>query len=185
MDGIANVFFTCGIRPQDVVAHMVGLPMVAGGLSYADGFRRIGATLAWLGGFPTDRVLTALPRLQASAILATTSFGVYLADHCRDLIGCTPAELGIKKFMSGGEPGLGEPENRAKISRAWDTSHIRECMGIGDVMSALWGGVRRRERHALLRSATCRRRARRSGDGCSRAVARGSRRRAGVHHVRP
>ena len=139
MDGIANVFFTCGIRQQDVVAHMVGLPMVAGGLSYADGFRRIGATLAWLGGFPTERVLTALPRLQASAILATTSFGVYLADHCRELIGCTPAELGIKKFMSGGEPGLGEPEIRAKISRAWDTSHIRECMGIGDVMSALWG----------------------------------------------
>ena len=41
--------------------------------------------------------------------------------------------------MSGGEPGLGEPEIRAKISRAWNTSHIRECMGIGDVMSALWG----------------------------------------------
>lgn len=139
MDAIANVFFTCGVRPHDVVAHLVGLPMVAGGLPYADGFRRIGATLAWLGGFPTQRVLTALPRLQASAILATTSFGVHLADHCRELIGCTPAELGVKKFMSGGEPGLGQPEIRAKISAAWNTSHVRECMGIGDVMSALWG----------------------------------------------
>ena len=75
-DGIANVFFTCGVRPEDVVAHLVGLPMVAGGLPYADGFRRIGATLAWLGGFPTERILRALPKLQASAILATTSFGV-------------------------------------------------------------------------------------------------------------
>jgi hypothetical protein len=54
--------------------------MVAGGLPYADGLRRIGATLAWLGGFPTERILRALPRLQASAILATTSFGVYLSD---------------------------------------------------------------------------------------------------------
>ena len=139
MDGVANVFFTCGIRRHDVVAHLVGLPMVAGGLPYADGFRKIGATLAWLGGFPTERVLTALPRLQASAILATTSFGVHLADHCRELIGSTAAELGVKKFISGGEPGLGQPEIRAKISRAWNTSHIRECMGIGDVMSALWG----------------------------------------------
>jgi phenylacetate-coenzyme A ligase PaaK-like adenylate-forming protein len=139
MGGIANVFFTCGIRPHDVVAHLVGLPMVAGGLSYADGFRRIGATLAWLGGFPTERVLTALPRLQASAILATTSFGLHLADHCTELIGGTAADLGVKKFLSGGEPGLGHPEIRAKISNAWNTSHIRECMGIGDVMSALWG----------------------------------------------
>ena len=139
MDGVANVFFTCGIRRHDVVAHLVGLPMVAGGLPYADGFRQIGATLAWLGGFPTERVLTALPRLQASAILATTSFGVHLADHCRELIGSTAADLGVKKFISGGEPGLGQPEIRAKISSAWNTSHIRECMGIGDVMSALWG----------------------------------------------
>jgi phenylacetate-coenzyme A ligase PaaK-like adenylate-forming protein len=139
MDGAANVFFTCGIRRHDVVAHLVGLPMVAGGLPYADGFRQIGATLAWLGGFPTERVLTALPRLQASAILATTSFGVHLADHCSELIGSTAADLGVKKFISGGEPGLGQSEIRAKISSAWNTSHIRECMGIGDVMSALWG----------------------------------------------
>ena len=55
-DGIANVFFTCGVCPEDVVAHLVGLPMVAGGLPYADGLRRIGAMLAWLGGFPTERI---------------------------------------------------------------------------------------------------------------------------------
>ncbi len=138
-EGIANVFFTCGVCPEDVVAHLVGLPMVAGGLPYADGLRRIGATLAWLGGFPTERILRALPRLQASAILATTSFGVYLSDHCRQLIGCAPSELGVRKFLSGGEPGLGQPEIRAKISAGWGTSHIRECMGIGDVMSAMWG----------------------------------------------
>ena len=101
-DGIANVFFTCGLRPEDVVAHLVGLPMVAGGLPYADGFRRIGAMLAWLGGFPTERILRALPRLQASAILATTSFGIYLSDHCRELVGCAPSELGVRKFVSGG-----------------------------------------------------------------------------------
>ena len=138
-DGIANVFFTCGVCPEDVVAHLVGLPMVAGGLPYADGLRRIGAMLAWLGGFPTERILRALPSLQASAILATTSFGVYLSDHCRQLIGCAPSELGVRKFLSGGEPGLGQPEIRAKISAGWGTSHIRECMGIGDVMSAMWG----------------------------------------------
>ena len=74
-DAIANVWFTAGIRRDDVVAHLVGLPMVAGGLPYADGFRRIGATLCWLGGFPTERILREMRRLRVSALLATTSFG--------------------------------------------------------------------------------------------------------------
>ena len=56
-DAVANVWFTAGVRREDIVAHLVGLPMVAGGLPYADGFRRIGATLCWLGGFSTERIL--------------------------------------------------------------------------------------------------------------------------------
>lgn len=138
-DGIANVFFTAGIRREDVVALLVGLPIVAGGLPYADGLRRIGATLAWLGGLPTERIFSSIPRLQVSAILATTSFGVYLTDHCRELAGCTPSELGVRKLLGGGEPGLGQPEIRQKIHDGWGISHVREVMGIGDVMSGLWG----------------------------------------------
>ncbi|MGH3194770.1 MAG: hypothetical protein ACRDOH_31825 [Streptosporangiaceae bacterium] len=61
-DGIAAGFFTAGIRSHDVVAHLVGLPGVAGGLPYADGFRRIGATLAWIGGLPTERIIQVIPR---------------------------------------------------------------------------------------------------------------------------
>ncbi len=71
-DAIANVWFTAGIRPDDIVAHLVGLPMVAGGLPYADGFRRIGATLCWLGGFPTERIVREMRRLRVTAMLATT-----------------------------------------------------------------------------------------------------------------
>ena len=73
-DAVANVWFTAGIRRDDVVAHLVGLPMVAGGLPYADGFRRIGATLCWLGGFPTERILREMRHLRVTALLATTSF---------------------------------------------------------------------------------------------------------------
>ena len=56
-----------------------GSPGSAGGLPYADGFRRIGATLAWIGGLPTERMIQVIPCLQASAVLSTTSFGTYLA----------------------------------------------------------------------------------------------------------
>src|SRR3954470_13580515 len=80
-DAVANVWFTAGIRKDDVVAHLVGLPMVAGGLPYADGFRRIGATLCWLGGFPTERILREMRHLRVTALLATTSFALHLADR--------------------------------------------------------------------------------------------------------
>jgi phenylacetate-CoA ligase/benzoylacetate-CoA ligase len=136
---IGAVFFTAGIRPGDVVAHLVGLPGVAGGLPYADGFRAIGATLAWLGGFPTERILRSFPRLQVSAVLSTASFGTYLTDHCHEVIGAPASSLGVRKFLGGGEPGFGQPEIRDKVRTGWAVDHVREVMGLADVLSAVWG----------------------------------------------
>ena len=136
---IAGAFFTAGIRPGDVVAHLVGLPGVAGGLPYADGFRTIGAALAWLGGFPTERILRSFPRLQVSAVLSTASFGTYLTDHCQEIIGEPAAALGVTKFLGGGEPGFGVPSIREKVRAGWGLDHVREVMGLADVLSAMWG----------------------------------------------
>jgi phenylacetate-coenzyme A ligase PaaK-like adenylate-forming protein len=137
-DGIANSFFTAGVRPSDVVAHLVGLPVVAGGWSYAEGFRRIGAAVAWLGGLPTERILSSLPALGVTTLMATTSFALYLTEHARELSGLRAAELGVTKLLGGGEPGLGQPEIRERIVRAWETEHVRETMGLGDVLSSMW-----------------------------------------------
>jgi phenylacetate-coenzyme A ligase PaaK-like adenylate-forming protein len=137
-DGIAAGFFTAGIRRDDVVAHLVGLPGVAGGLPYADGFRRIGATLAWIGGLPTERIIQVIPRLQATAVLSTTSFGTYLADRCQDLTGQDASALGVRTLLGGGEPGMGQPEIRDKIIRGWGLDRACEVMGLGDVMALLW-----------------------------------------------
>jgi len=138
-DAIANNFFTAGVRRSDVVAHLVGLPMVAGGLPYADGFRRIGATLCWLGGFPTDRILREMRRLRTSALLATTSFGLYLTEQW-DAVGReTGVSSALRTVLCGGEPGLNQPEIRERITRGLGISQLREVMGLGDVISAMWG----------------------------------------------
>ena len=120
-DGIATGFFAAGIRADDVVAHLVGLPGVAGGLPYADGFRRIGATLAWIGGLPTERIIQVIPRLRATAVLATTSFGAYLADRCQE-VRAGDLRAGVRALLGGGEPGLGQPEIRDRIIRGWGLS---------------------------------------------------------------
>ncbi|HVQ03019.1 MAG TPA: AMP-binding protein [Burkholderiaceae bacterium] len=138
-DAIANVWFTAGIRRGDRVAHLVGLPMVAGGLPYADGFRRVGATLCWLGGFPTERILRDMHRLRVNALLATTSFALYLAERW-DEVGRDGSEpSALCKVLGGGEPGLGQTEIRARIQRGLKLSHLRETMGLGDVLPSMWG----------------------------------------------
>jgi phenylacetate-coenzyme A ligase PaaK-like adenylate-forming protein len=137
-DTIATVFHTAGVRPGDVVAHLVGLPGVAGGLPYADGFRRLGAALVWLGGLGAERIVRAIPRVQASVVLSTSSFGTYLADQCRDLIGVDASSLGVRNLLGGGEPGLAQAEIRQRIVRGWGLDQVHEIMGLGDVLSALW-----------------------------------------------
>jgi phenylacetate-coenzyme A ligase PaaK-like adenylate-forming protein len=137
-EGIATGFYAAGIRDHDVVAHLVGLPGVAGGLPYADGFRRIGAALAWIGGRPTEQIVRSIPRLQATAVLATSSFGTYLADRCRELTGSDASSLGVRTLLGGGEPGLGQPEIREKVRHGWGLDSVHEVMGLGDVMSLLW-----------------------------------------------
>ncbi|MGH9040847.1 MAG: phenylacetate--CoA ligase family protein, partial [Acidimicrobiia bacterium] len=107
-------------------------------LPYADGFRTIGATLAWLGGFPTDRILRSIPRLQVNALLSTASFGTYLTDHCAELIGVPASALGVRKLLGGGEPGCGQPDIREKIRAGWDLTHLREMMGLADVLPGMW-----------------------------------------------
>lgn len=138
-DAIANTWFTTGIRRDDVVAHLVGLPMVAGGLSYADGFRRIGAALCWLGGFATERILREMRRLRVSALLATTSFATYLSGQWDEVGRETGVPSQLRKVLCGGEPGLNQPEIRERIRRGLGIEHLREAMGLGDVISAMWG----------------------------------------------
>ena len=137
-DGIATGFYTAGIRGHDVVAHLVGLPGVAGGLPVR---RRVpphrrGAGLDRRAPHRADRPVH--PAVQATAVLATSSFGTYLADRCRDLTGSDAASLGVRTLLGGGEPGLAQPEIREKIRRGWGLDRVHEVMGLGDVMSLLW-----------------------------------------------
>lgn len=137
-DAIAGAWYTTGVRRGDVVAHLVGLPMVAGGLPYADGFRRLGAVLCWLGGFPTDRILREMRMLRVTALLATTSFALFLSDQWNALGQETGVPSALRHALCGGEPGLTQPEIRERIARGLAIRNLRETMGLGDVIPCMW-----------------------------------------------
>ncbi len=131
-DAIANTLWTAGIRPDDVVAHLCGLPAVADGWPYADGLRRLGATVVWLGGCPPEQSLARLRRLQVTALLASTS----LAEEAAAAAPRTG--LGIRRILAGGEPGLARPDTRRRIAEGWGVTHVRDTMGLADVMAGMW-----------------------------------------------
>jgi benzoylacetate-CoA ligase len=135
-DAAATAFWTAGLRPNDVVAHLVGRPAVAGGWPLADGMRRLGAAVIWLGGCSPDQVLEQLPALHVSAALTTTAFGIQVAEQ--QVAAKQAADLGIGKLLASGEPGLSEPQLRRKVSEGWGVSHVRDMMGLADVMANMW-----------------------------------------------
>lgn len=137
-DAIANVWFTAGLRPGDIVAHLVGLPMVAGGLPYADGFRRLGAILCWLGGFPTERILREMRHLRVTAMLSTTSFALHLSEQWAAAGRETGLPSHLHTVLGGGEPGMQQPEVRARIAGGLALQRVRDSMGLGDVMPSMW-----------------------------------------------
>jgi phenylacetate-CoA ligase/benzoylacetate-CoA ligase len=135
-DAIANTLWTAGLRPDDVVAHLVDLPSAANGWPYADGLRRLGATVTWLGGRPPERVLAHLPQLQVTAVLADTSTAAELADEA--VASGVSGGMGVRKLLAGGEPGLDRSEVRDRISRGWGVPHVRDTMGLAEVMAGMW-----------------------------------------------
>lgn len=137
-DAIAAMFFTAGVRPASVAALSTGMPMVAGGLPYADGIRGTGAALVWFGGQPTPRMATTLERIPVDTLIATASFATFFSKKVEELTGRSARSLGVRTIVAGGEPGAGQPEVRSAIAESWGADRVSEVMGLGDVLSGMW-----------------------------------------------
>lgn len=137
-DALANFTYTAGIRKEDIVAHVVGTPIFAGGEPYFGGLRNVGAMVVWAGGLTTLRLLETLRNLHCTALLGTTSFDIYLPEHCEEFIGIPARQLGVRKILGGGESGLAEDSIRRKIKDLWGAETVREIMGLADIMPGMW-----------------------------------------------
>lgn len=137
-DAIGAFYATAGLGPGSVAGLSTGMPIVAGGVPYADGIRRTGAALVWFGGQTTARMAATLERLQVNTLVATASFATMFADKVEEVLGRPARELGVRTIVSGGEPGMGLPDVRAGVIDRWGATRISEVMGLGDVLSGIW-----------------------------------------------
>jgi phenylacetate-CoA ligase/benzoylacetate-CoA ligase len=137
-DALAAFTYNAGIRKNDIVAHVVGTPIFAGGEPYFEGMRDIGATVVSTGGLARERLFETIRNMHCTAILGTTSFDLYLAENCKKYLGVDAKELGVKKILGGGEPGLGEEPMRRHVKELWNAEAVRDIMGLADIMPGMW-----------------------------------------------
>lgn len=135
---VGSAFATAGIGRGSMTAHTTGMPMVAGGIAYADGIREAGGTLAWVGSQTMARMVAMVDRLGVNTLLGTASFATFFAEKCEAELARPARELAVRTVIGGGEPGLGVPEIRARIADAWGATRVSEIMGLGDVLPVLW-----------------------------------------------
>ncbi len=121
-------------KGQRIVVGFNAGPFVAGAVYY--GFDKIGCTVIPVGTGNTERLVTAIQKLNATGISCTPSYGLYLIDWCKQH-GIETESLGLTNMITAGEPGGGDPLIRGRIEEAFGCK-VRESMGIGDISLSAW-----------------------------------------------
>jgi phenylacetate-CoA ligase len=123
-----------GLKAGERVVTTYGAgPFVAGASLAA--FEAIGCVHIPVGVGNTDRLLTAIERLQPETVACTPSYALHVAEVAASRRISLKA---VKRIIVGGEPGGGEEGFRSKLESIWGAK-IFEIMGIGDIAASLWG----------------------------------------------
>jgi phenylacetate-CoA ligase len=133
---VSRVYYTHGLRRNDVCIHGFGLGFFVGGLPVQDGIEGIGTTLLPVGLGQSERLIETALTLKANAITCTPSYALYLPETAQKM-GISPRDVGLKKFIVGAEPGGGIPEIRARIEETWGCKVV-EGLGNSDISPVIW-----------------------------------------------
>ncbi|MGI9556549.1 MAG: phenylacetate--CoA ligase family protein [Solirubrobacterales bacterium] len=130
---VSRTYWCEGSRPDDVFIHGFGLGFFVGGLPLKDGLENIGVTFVPIGTGASERLVTSVQALGGTILTCTPSYAMYLAEFIRERFEIEPRELGLKRIMTGGEPGGAVPAVRDRIADAYDAI-VTEAFGNADVL---------------------------------------------------
>ncbi len=130
---VSRAYWCEGSRPDDVFIHGFGLGFFVGGLPLKDGLENIGVTFVPIGTGASERLVTSVQTLGGTILTCTPSYAMYLAEFVRERFGISPRELGLRRIMTGGEPGGAVPAVRDRIADAYGAI-VTEAFGNADVL---------------------------------------------------
>jgi phenylacetate-CoA ligase len=113
-DFTARTMWSFGTRPDDVVQNAFSIGLWVAGMAVHYACQRIGCFQVPIGATNTEKQLEYFERPGATVLLATPSYGLYLAERLRER-GIAPESLPLRRGCFGGEAGTENDATRAKL----------------------------------------------------------------------
>lgn len=143
-ESAARSLWAAGLRPSDTVVHCLNYRLWAGGYSDHENLETTGATVVPYGVGRTAALIQTIRELRINAISATPSYMLPLAEAALAQ-GIRPADLGLRKGFFGAEPGMSEPDVRARMEETWGMTAMDANFGMADVLSIMGAECEARE----------------------------------------
>ncbi len=119
-EGTARVFWLAGIRPADRVLFCFPLSGGWAGSIVKTPLQYMGILCLDLGAeTPVEKIVEYTRIIRPNALMSTPSFAEVLIETYDKMTGRPVSELGIKKLLLTGEPGVGIPSVRKRMETAF------------------------------------------------------------------
>ena len=115
----ATLLWAQGYRPHDRVFIPFGYNIFVAFWAGHYACEKIGCETVPGGVLDTKARILKIEELKATAMMATPTYVLGMADTAREKMGIDPAGLGIKRITCAGEPGALIPATKKRMQEAW------------------------------------------------------------------
>jgi phenylacetate-CoA ligase len=129
----ARAYFAAGIRPKDVALNAFSYHLVAAGLTFHNGLRKVGATVVPSGTSSSQIQVQLIKDLHVTAYVGTPSFLMSIIDKAKELGFNFKKDFRVRKACFAAEPLL--PQLRQLFEKEYgiDTYQMYGATEVGDV----------------------------------------------------
>jgi len=114
------ILWAQGYRPSDRVFLPFGYNVFVAFWAGHYGAEKIGAEVVPGGVLDTQARILKIQEVQATAMMATPTYVLGMADTAKNKMNIDPASLAIKKITCAGEPGASIPSTKKRMQEAWN-----------------------------------------------------------------
>ncbi|HPV71842.1 MAG TPA: AMP-binding protein [Smithellaceae bacterium] len=129
----ARAFFAAGIGPKDIALNAFSYHLVAAGLTFHNGLRKVGATVVPSGTSSSQIQVQLIRDLNVTAYVGTPSFLASIIDQSKELGFDFKKDFRVKKACFAAEPLLPSLRQRFEKEHGIRTFQMYGATEVGDV----------------------------------------------------
>jgi phenylacetate-CoA ligase len=129
----ARAFYAAGIGPKDIALNAFSYHLVAAGLTFHSGLRRVGATVVPSGASSSQVQVQLIKDLKVTAYVGTPSFLMAIINKAKEMGFDFRKDFGVKKACFAAEPLLPDLRRSFENDYGIDTYQMYGATEVGDV----------------------------------------------------